>query len=279
MYKQGDYIVKPEYLEWQIFFTGFSEKKHRGGNLAGKPNKTADPPKKAIIVPEPRREIVVKAIKILKEATVQHKISVDVIENIPDQINVEAPTTTNFPEMNIGNFTPITVSLTTPRIPETININVNTAPPNVIVGTPQVNKFIVLMPHAPEIQVPVVNDIPIIKIPTTPQVPTVSANEFNPITFNLVPPILVSPPVFNIKLGSFCNYMIPNCNPRGIDGGPFGGNPISFGSNGTNYNIAIGTSGTLGGGPLTNGNPAIRYSWGSYAPYDSTLLKVYFRSI
>ena len=276
LYKQGDYIVKPEYLEWQIFFTGFSEKKHRGGNLAGKPDKTADPPKKAIIVPEPRREIVVKAIKILKEATVQHKSSVDVIENIPDQINVEAPTTTNFPEMNIGNFTPITVSLTTPRIPETININVNTAPPNVIVGTPQVNKFIVLMPHAPEIQVPVVNDIPIIKIPTTPQVPTVSANEFNPITFNLVPPILVSPPVFNIKLGSFCNYMIPNCNPRGIDGGPFGGNPISFGSNGTNYNIAIGTSGTLGGGPLTNGNPAIRYSWGSYAPYDSTLLKVYF---
>ena len=23
MYLQGDYIVKPEYLEWQVFFTGF----------------------------------------------------------------------------------------------------------------------------------------------------------------------------------------------------------------------------------------------------------------
>ena len=23
LYLQGDYIVKPEYLEWQIFFTGF----------------------------------------------------------------------------------------------------------------------------------------------------------------------------------------------------------------------------------------------------------------
>ena len=30
LYAQGDYIVKPEYLEWQIFFTGFAaEKKER----------------------------------------------------------------------------------------------------------------------------------------------------------------------------------------------------------------------------------------------------------
>ena len=25
LYLQGDYIVKPEYLEWQVFFTGFYE--------------------------------------------------------------------------------------------------------------------------------------------------------------------------------------------------------------------------------------------------------------
>ena len=25
LYKQSDYIVKPEYLEWQVFFTGFYE--------------------------------------------------------------------------------------------------------------------------------------------------------------------------------------------------------------------------------------------------------------
>ena len=28
LYKQSDYIVKPEYLEWQIFFTGFYENTH-----------------------------------------------------------------------------------------------------------------------------------------------------------------------------------------------------------------------------------------------------------
>ena len=31
LYLQGDYIVKPEYLEWQIFFSGFYNSKDRGG--------------------------------------------------------------------------------------------------------------------------------------------------------------------------------------------------------------------------------------------------------
>ena len=32
LYIQGDYIVKPEYLEWQIFFSGFYNEKQRGDN-------------------------------------------------------------------------------------------------------------------------------------------------------------------------------------------------------------------------------------------------------
>ena len=32
LYLQNDYIVKPEYLEWQIFFTGFYNYVDRGGN-------------------------------------------------------------------------------------------------------------------------------------------------------------------------------------------------------------------------------------------------------
>jgi hypothetical protein len=31
LYIQGDYIIKPEYLEWQVFFSGFYNNKHRGG--------------------------------------------------------------------------------------------------------------------------------------------------------------------------------------------------------------------------------------------------------
>ena len=34
LYVQGDYIVKPEYLEWQIFFSGFYNEKNRGDNTA-----------------------------------------------------------------------------------------------------------------------------------------------------------------------------------------------------------------------------------------------------
>mgnify|MGYP000558896989 CR=1 FL=1 len=30
LYLQGDYIVKPEYLEWQVFFTGFYEEYSEG---------------------------------------------------------------------------------------------------------------------------------------------------------------------------------------------------------------------------------------------------------
>lgn len=32
LYLQSDYIVKPEYLEWQVFFTGLYTEKTRGDN-------------------------------------------------------------------------------------------------------------------------------------------------------------------------------------------------------------------------------------------------------
>ena len=34
LYLQGDYIVKPEYLEWQIFFSGFYHENEKGDNTA-----------------------------------------------------------------------------------------------------------------------------------------------------------------------------------------------------------------------------------------------------
>ena len=35
LYAQGDYIVKPEYLEWQIFATGFYAERGNGDNTSG----------------------------------------------------------------------------------------------------------------------------------------------------------------------------------------------------------------------------------------------------
>ncbi len=281
LYKQSDYIVKPEYLEWQVFFTGFYEKSHRGGNSDEKALNAVSPITPLAEIPAPKREIISSIGKSLKSAFVIYKNSVNVTANTPYTITLSPLQNVSFPEVNIGNFIPVTVNLVTPEMPETVNVQVSASPSVISVGTPQLNKFVVLTPHILQIEAPVVNDIPIVKKPATPQVPTVSANVFNPVIFNITPPVLASPPVFNIKLGSYCNAMAGsscsgvNLNGRAYSTGAIGGNPISFESNGTNYNIALGTIGDLGGA-LTNGTPALRYSWATTAPFNSTLLKVYF---
>ncbi len=45
LYKQGDYVVKPEYLEWQIFFSGFYNEKNKGDNTLSSAKYYSDPQK------------------------------------------------------------------------------------------------------------------------------------------------------------------------------------------------------------------------------------------
>lgn len=47
--------------------------------------------------------------------------------------------------------------------------------------------------------------------PGAPTPPTISIPEFNPVAPDPITVSLPTPPTFNIKLGSFCNYMTPNC--------------------------------------------------------------------
>ena len=278
LYVQQDYAVKPEYLEWQVFFTAFYEKAHRGGNSNDKPLNFVSPVKASIEAATPKQEIVTSIEKSLKSAFVAYKNASDVVENTPYTITLDPLQSVSFPEINIGNFIPVTVNLAAPEIPKTVDVQVSVLPSVVSVETPQLNKFAASTPHILQIGAPAVNNIPIVKRPSTPQVPTVSANTFTPVTFNITPPVLSSPPVFNIKLGSFCNAMATStCSGNGTNGGPFSGNPISFGSNGNDYDIALGTIiGRLAGGTLTDGNPAVRYSGASSPSFNSTLLKVYF---
>ena len=82
-------------------------------------------------------------------------------------------------------------------------------------------------------------------------------------------PKLPEPPTFNLKLGSFCNNM-SGCGPSD-NGGAHSGVGKSFGS----------SDQTLGSADVTDGSPAIRYSWATpgpagYGSFDSTLLKAYF---
>ena len=43
LYLQGDYIVKPEYLEWQIFFSGFYAHRESGDNTLANGTYHSDP--------------------------------------------------------------------------------------------------------------------------------------------------------------------------------------------------------------------------------------------
>ena len=43
LYKQSDYIVKPEYLEWQVFFSGFYDERSRGDNTFENAEYHSDP--------------------------------------------------------------------------------------------------------------------------------------------------------------------------------------------------------------------------------------------
>ena len=43
LYKQNDYIVKPEYLEWQVFFSGFYNERSRGDNTFENAQYHSDP--------------------------------------------------------------------------------------------------------------------------------------------------------------------------------------------------------------------------------------------
>ena len=99
--------------------------------------------------------------------------------------------------------------------------------------------------------------------PEPPQLPRIEIETFNPVAPEPITVNLPTPPTFNIKLGSFCNYMTPNCDGRGVDGGPHSGTPYSF-SHTTDVTI---NKNDISGGP------AVRYAWTSY---DSALLKVYF---
>ena len=45
LYLQGDYVVKPEYLEWQVFFSAFYEENNRGDNTLASAKYYSDPEK------------------------------------------------------------------------------------------------------------------------------------------------------------------------------------------------------------------------------------------
>ena len=106
--------------------------------------------------------------------------------------------------------------------------------------------------------------------PEAPELPIIEIPKFNPVAPEKITVSLPTPPTFNIKLGSFCNYMTPNCEtaPSPSHTTPTNGGKHS----GTAYSFDHNQDVTIKADDLTGG-PGVRYAWTSY---DSALLKVYF---
>ena len=105
--------------------------------------------------------------------------------------------------------------------------------------------------------------------PEAPEAPVINIKGFNPTAPEVTPPVLQLAPTFNIKLGSYRNYMTQNFLGD-VDGGRNSGD-------GKSYNAS--TTQTIDGGTLT---PTAIYAWASPsghvtgANFDSALLKAYF---
>ena len=105
--------------------------------------------------------------------------------------------------------------------------------------------------------------------PEAPELPIIEIPKFNPVAPEKITVSLPTPPTFNIKLGSYRNYMTQN-TLGDVDGGRHSGA-------GQSYNAS--TTQTIDGSTLTQ--TAI-YSWASPSAYvtganfDSAILKAYF---
>ena len=105
--------------------------------------------------------------------------------------------------------------------------------------------------------------------PEAPELPIIEIPKFNPVAPEKITVSLPTPPTFNIKLGSYRNYMTQNFLGN-VDGGRHSGSGQSYNASDTQ---------TIDGSTLTQ--TAI-YSWASPSAYvtganfDSALLKAYF---
>ena len=140
LYLQSDYVIKPEYLEWQWFVSGFYTGKNRGG----KDNSQYKTKESNIINEEteikkgisiPRREINLNAISINVEGS-----------PLPDidgtTANIIIPNIPAAGDLDITSFTPVVPFVNNPSIfnPPALNKNSTGFAQGILVGlAPQMN--------------------------------------------------------------------------------------------------------------------------------------------
>ena len=227
--EQGDHVVKSPWSSWQYAANGFYNDWQ--GRYKGRGDKEEKYPYEGIF----KRS----------EDPYERNISLDskkysTLSNSFDSKSASSNRRELMKKYGIASTEPVREPIVA------FDVNASIHPRNINKSAIVIASKTAITPEVPE-AIKFTPPKPVISIPTLPDLP--------------------DPPTFNIQLGSFCNYMTPNCNARADDGGPYtgtgAGTPYSF-SHLTNQTI---TSTDLAGGP------AVRYAWQNV---DSPLLKVYF---
>ena len=111
---QSDYIIKPEYNEWQIFFTGFYNHSNRNS-------------KNSTIPYVLNEENTIKSINLGKTITVREVN--DIFLN--PEINIQSKVIAEAPHIVIPNINLPNLNVTAP----TLNVNPNVVSPNININT------------------------------------------------------------------------------------------------------------------------------------------------
>ena len=265
LYKQSDYIVKPEYLEWQIFFSGFYLERSRGDNTlenadfysvsetySGKKtynqsaynDLTAALRNTNLLSDSQLAAILAGNYNVINQLDSNNqKIIREILDN------------------NLSNLTKIEGFKTYkyPQKPKEIDLGINIAPK--VINRQTLNPT-PTVPSKPNITIATFTP----STPGIPTVPSLTIKAFNPISPQVDTPVLATAPIFNIKLGSYCNHMVACVGP-------------TYGVNGGEYTPAIGTPRSYYGGNIsgiTNGTASLRHAWLGFYPFNGTLLKAYF---
>jgi hypothetical protein len=259
LYLQSDYIVKPEYLEWQVFFTGLYTERSRGDNTLENAryysvSQTYSGKKTYNTAAYDRLYADLYATGLLDNTQLESIMSghYNVINNlgVSEQKIIREIL---YSSLNGITKTDGFKTYEHPQSPKEIDLGIN-IPPKVINRQP-LNPT-PSIPAPPNVQAP--SFVP--ATPVTPAVPSLTIKAFNPVSPQVDTPVLAVAPIFNIKLSSYCNSMT-GCGTT-LDGGA--------------YNPNIGTARSYTGGPISgiiDGTSSVRHSW---IIYDSTLLRAYF---
>ena len=248
--EQGNQVVKSPWSSWQFGANYFYE--NWGSSYKGRGDKKEKYPFEGVYTRSddlflrnvsPDSELYGKYIKTTKDDAINSALSSTLL--------ARGRSTSYGLASNNGAQEPIT----------TIELGASVKPKNI-----SKSPITVL---APVISVAAVTPLLTPEPPDAPTPPVIKIPVFNPVAPEKITVSLPTPPTFNIKLGSYRNYMTQNFLGD-VDGGRHSGS-------GQSYNAS--TTQTIDGGTLS---PTAIYAWASPSGYvaganfDSALLKAYF---